>query len=78
MYNIGIDLGGTNIAVAIVNEQGVIVAKKSTPTLSMRGYKAIVADMARLSKESSHWSMMKNKKLLLLSVKNPGFSPFRR
>ena len=29
MYRIGVDLGGTNIAVGVVNEEGAIVAKKS-------------------------------------------------
>lgn len=33
MYYIGVDLGGTNIAVGIVNENGEILAKKSTPTV---------------------------------------------
>ncbi len=48
MY-IGIDLGGTNIAVGLVNEDGKVVAKDSTPTLAPRDYKEIIADMAKLS-----------------------------
>ncbi len=48
MY-IGIDLGGTNIAIGLVNEEGKVVAKDSTPTLAPRDYKEIVADMAKLS-----------------------------
>lgn len=50
MY-IGIDLGGTNIAVGLVNENKEIIAKKSTPTLKERDYKEIVKDMAELSKK---------------------------
>lgn len=46
---IGIDLGGTNIAVGIVDESGKILVKDSTPTLSSRGYEEIVKDMAELS-----------------------------
>ena len=34
MYRIGIDLGGTNIAVGIVNDEHKIVVKKTTPTLA--------------------------------------------
>lgn len=34
MYYIGIDLGGTNIAVGIVDESFKIVKKGSTPRLS--------------------------------------------
>lgn len=44
MY-IGIDLGGTNIAVGLVDENGKIVAKGSTPTLAEREYPEIVKDM---------------------------------
>ena len=36
MYYLGIDLGGTNIAVGVVNEKFEIVKKGSTPTLAHR------------------------------------------
>ncbi len=49
MYYIGVDLGGTNIAVGIVDENHKIVKKASTPTLPERGAEAIVKDMARLA-----------------------------
>lgn len=48
MYNIGIDLGGTNIAAAIVTEDGKIIDKASVPTLPKRGYEAVANDMADL------------------------------
>ena len=51
MYKIGIDLGGTNIAVGLVNEKYEIVSKRSTPTLAKRGADAIVSDMAKLCAE---------------------------
>ena len=51
MYRIGIDLGGTNIAVGLVNEFCRIVAKKSTPTMASRPSDEITADMARLCLE---------------------------
>lgn len=51
MYRIGIDLGGTNIAVGAVNDFGRIVAKKTTPTLANREADDITADMARLCLE---------------------------
>lgn len=46
MAYIGIDLGGTNIAVGIVNEKGNILAQTSTPTLASRPYTDLVKDMA--------------------------------
>ena len=48
MYRIGIDLGGTNIAVGLVDENYEIVVKKSTPTKAQRPADEIAADMAAL------------------------------
>ena len=48
MYRIGIDLGGTNIAVGLVNEAFKIVDQDSTPTLVTRPAEALVDDMAML------------------------------
>lgn len=50
MYYIGVDLGGTNIAVGIVDENYKIVKKGSVPTKPERGADAIVSDMASLAK----------------------------
>jgi len=49
MYNIGIDLGGTNIAAAILDESGAILRKGSVPTMRERDYTLIVKDMANLA-----------------------------
>ena len=46
MYRIGIDLGGTNIAVGIVNESYEIVAQHSVPTGAERPASEVIADMA--------------------------------
>ena len=48
MYRIGIDLGGTNIAVGIVDSENRIVKKGSTPTKAGRNPDEIVKDMAEL------------------------------
>lgn len=48
MYYIGIDLGGTNIAAGIVDENFNIIKKGSVPTLSERQPEEIVKDMASL------------------------------
>lgn len=47
MY-IGVDLGGTNIAIGIVSDNGEILIKDSTPTIKERPIEEIVADMAKL------------------------------
>ena len=51
MYRIGIDLGGTNIAAAIVNKDFKIVKKMSVPTLAQREASLIMDDMGQLCKD---------------------------
>ncbi len=48
MYKIGVDLGGTNIAVGLVDESMRLVAKVSAPTRAERPGEAIAADIAAL------------------------------
>lgn len=50
MY-LGIDLGGTNIAVGLVDEKGKIVKKSSSPTGKTRPADEIIADIAALCKK---------------------------
>ena len=51
MYYIGVDLGGTNIAVGIVDENYQLVKKESVPTKPERGPDLIVEDMAKVSRK---------------------------
>ena len=51
MYYLGIDLGGTNIAVGVVDENLKIVKKGSVPTLAHREGELIIKDMAKLCKD---------------------------
>ena len=53
MYSIGIDLGGTNIAVGLCDGELNIIEKKSVPTLASRAAEEIVKDMATVSRELS-------------------------
>lgn len=48
MHYVGIDLGGTNIAVGILDENQKIILKGSTPTSVDRHYSEIIRDMALL------------------------------
>ncbi len=50
MY-VGIDLGGTNIAAGVVDENGKILTSASVPTDAERGPEAISKDMADLAKK---------------------------
>ena len=71
-YYLGVDLGGTNIAVGIVNEKGEIVAKKSTKTLHKRGYEAIASDMARLCKELISENNIQEDDVVSAGIGSPG------
>lgn len=50
MYYLGIDLGGTNIAIGLVNEKFEIVLKDKVPTGAARPTGEIIDDMAALCK----------------------------
>lgn len=51
MRKIGIDLGGTNIAAGIVDENGKILFKKSVPTGASRDKEQIIDDIALLCRD---------------------------
>ena len=48
MYKVGVDLGGTNIAVGLVDKNYRIIVKKSAPSGAKRSADAIVSDIAAL------------------------------
>jgi len=50
MY-IGVDLGGTNIVVGLVDNKGNLVDKESCPTGRERGFDAVVEDIVGLSRQ---------------------------
>ncbi len=50
MFYLGIDLGGTNIVAAVVNEKFEIVAKSKTPTAIPRSSEEIFDDIAKMCK----------------------------
>ena len=69
MYYIGVDLGGTNIAVGIVNSKLEIVDKGSVPTNANRAAELIVKDMAALSE-----SLLKKNGIALSDVAYVGIA----
>ncbi len=74
MYNIGVDLGGTNIAAAIVDEKGKIVKKASRPTLADRSNEVIIADMADLCRELIEAMSIDLKDINSVGVGSPGIA----
>ena len=72
MYRIGVDLGGTNIAIGIVNEKFEIVAQGSVPTLADRPGEAIVEDMANLCKKLIADMGLTDADITSLGIASPG------
>lgn len=71
MY-IGIDLGGTNIAVGCMDGNGKLIAKDSLPTLRGRGYKEIVADMAALCERVTKMAGVDMSDVKAIGIGSPG------
>ena len=72
MYYIGVDLGGTNIAVGIVDENYKIIKKGSIPTLADRDAKLIVKDMAELCKKLIGEAGLTLKDIASAGIATPG------
>jgi len=71
---IGIDLGGTKIAAGLVDDNGNILKKVSTPTLAYRPAEEIVDDMARLVKELCGEFSLSPSDIEFLGVGTPGIA----
>lgn len=72
MYYIGVDLGGTNIAVGVVTEEGKILATDSVPTMAEREYPEIVADMAMVCKRVVEKAGLEMKDIKAIGIGTPG------
>lgn len=72
MYYIGVDLGGTNIAAGLVDEEGKIIKHKNIPTLKERGIDAICEDMIRVCQEIMSENKLKKEDIHAIGVGSPG------
>lgn len=72
MYKIGIDLGGTNIAVGLVDSDYNLVLKKSRPTNAYRTAEEIAADMSALCIEVCEAANISIKDIEKIGIASPG------
>lgn len=72
MYTIGIDLGGTNIVAAVVDEKYNILAKAKTPTAMPRKPEEIFDDIAKVSKEAVEKAGLKMSDISSIGLGTPG------
>lgn len=79
MYRIGVDLGGTNIAVGLVDENYKIVRKGSVPTnAKTRSGEEIVDDIAALCKRLCEEEGIAIADIKAIGVASPGVVDFKR
>lgn len=71
-YYIGIDLGGTNIAAAVVDEYGVIYGRVTRKTNAPRPYEDIFYDMAECAKDAAKESGILFEDVVSIGIGCPG------
>ena len=74
MYRIGVDLGGTNIAVGLVDEEYRLVAKDSTPTGRDRAGEAIVDDIAMVCRRLCETNGVPISEIAAVGIATPGIA----
>lgn len=72
MYYIGVDLGGTNIAIGIVDESKKIILKGSVPTNSAREGELIIKDMAGLAERLLKEAKISLDEVAYVGIASPG------
>ena len=72
MYTIGIDLGGTNIAVGLCDKELNMIDKGSVPTLANRSGELIIKDMARLTEKIISRNKLTLKDIEYVGIASPG------
>lgn len=72
MYTIGIDLGGTNIVAAVVDENYNIVAKSKTPTAMPRSADEIFDDIAKVCNEAMEQANLTINDISSVGLGTPG------
>ena len=72
MVRIGIDLGGTNIAVGVVNERYEIIARHSIPTGAERAPEAVIAAMGDAVEEAARKAGVTVQECESIGIGSPG------
>ena len=72
MNYLGIDLGGTNIVAAVVNEKFEIVAEAKNPTLCPRPWKEILDDVAKTALEAAKMANLEISDFSFVGIGSPG------
>lgn len=71
-FNVGIDIGGTNIKFGIVDESGKILCRKKTPTDPQRGSDAVIASIIEDVNALLHEASLRREELYSIGLGVPG------
>ncbi len=74
MYTLGVDLGGTNIAIGLCDENLKIVDKDSVPTFAKREGELIIKDMAALASKIIERNHLSLKDIAYVGIATPGMA----
>ena len=74
MYSIGVDLGGTNIAIGLCDKDLNIIDKGSVPTFAKRGIDVIMQDMTKLAKEIIERNSLTLDDIDFVGIATPGIA----
>ena len=72
MNYLGIDLGGTNIVAAVVNEKYEIIAEAKNPTLCPRPWNEILDDVTKTAVEAANLANLKISDFAFVGIGSPG------
>lgn len=72
MYKIGVDLGGTNIAVGLLDDENDIIAQHSVPTNALRDNDLILEDIANLCMEIIKENNVEESQISSIGLGSPG------
>ncbi len=72
MYHIGVDLGGTNIAAGIVDDNGSLIIRRSTKTRRHRSFPEIMGDLLALCDEIMLRADIDVKDVTTIGIGTPG------
>lgn len=72
MYYLGIDLGGTNIAAGVVNEQMELIYKTSIPTKAKSGAETVIQRMAEVANMALEGAKVPVEEIKSIGIGSPG------
>lgn len=72
MYRIGVDLGGTNIAVGVINDKLEIISRANTKTNIPRPAEEIFADIVKCCKEAASKAGIEMSNVASIGIGTPG------